>query len=283
MLLPSLSSQIAIGTGVKPELAVLKNNPFKAPTYRYPRDLGTVGSEPYIIFDIRNSVARGATSIGTIALYMPPELRTTYNAVYEDTKIDASRYISIANGINQGIQDAFDRKYEELWGKVKRQGIRNTAILTDQITQMNAQALAEMELGYIANPHQANVFQGVQFRDFTYSFVFQPRNSAESVEIQNIIYKFKYHMLPSSNDPKYHTATRFWFYPENFVIGLFSPSDRYLFKISTCVLKSMTVDYAGECQTPSFFTGTGAPVDVRLSLTFRETEILTKERIAEGY
>ena len=57
-------------------------------------------------------------------------------------------------------------------------------------------------------------------------------------------------------------------------------------KISTCVLTSMDVDYApggfssyeipGENATVG---GTGMPVAIRLSLQFKETEIMTKSSI----
>lgn len=270
--------------GVKSELAVLKNNPFKAPTYRYPLDLGEAGQEPYIIFDVRSSAANqnAGASLGTIALYMPTEIKANYTLAYENLTLDFSRYLSIGESIWTTAQKAWRGNFAQVLDDIKTGLVRNGAMALDQMTQANAQVLAEMKMGMLANPHQAVVFKGVSFRDFSFSFTFQPRNEKESTEIQNIIYKFKYHAHPATTAPDGTTGTRFWYYPENFVIGLFSPEDRYLFKISVCALKSVDVNYAGS-DVPSFFTRTGAPVDVRLTLSFRELEQLSKERIAQGY
>ena len=54
----------------------------------------------------------------------------------------------------------------------------------------------------------------------------------------------------------------------------------YFDKISTCVLKNMNVDYGGDIFS-SF--DDGIPVEINLTLQFQELELLTKERIAQGY
>jgi hypothetical protein len=71
-------------------------------------------------------------------------------------------------------------------------------------------------------------------------------------------------------------------YPNTFDIFLLTPSSEYLFNIQRSVLVDMSVDYNGS-GVASFFKGTGAPVDVRLTLQFKETELLTKSRIISGY
>ena len=59
----------------------------------------------------------------------------------------------------------------------------------------------------------------------------------------------------------------------------------YLHKISTCVLESCDVKYSGEGKYQTFTAdGEGAPPMVtEMSLNFQEMEIITKERVAEGY
>ena len=58
-----------------------------------------------------------------------------------------------------------------------------------------------------------------------------------------------------------------------------------LHKISTCVLESMNVTYGGDrYKTFDPVDGDGAPpVETQLNLAFKEIEIMTKERIFEGY
>jgi len=54
----------------------------------------------------------------------------------------------------------------------------------------------------------------------------------------------------------------------------------FMNKISTCLLESVTVNYGGD--RTQFFDN-NAPVVTEISLTFKELELITKERIAEGY
>jgi hypothetical protein len=55
----------------------------------------------------------------------------------------------------------------------------------------------------------------------------------------------------------------------------------YFNKISTCVLKNCSVNYTpdGAVQTHK----DGSPVKITMSLTFAETEMITKQKIQEGF
>jgi hypothetical protein len=58
----------------------------------------------------------------------------------------------------------------------------------------------------------------------------------------------------------------------------------YLHKISTCVLKSMDVTYGGERYKTFTANSEGAPpVETSISLQFEELELITKERVHEGF
>ena len=51
-------------------------------------------------------------------------------------------------------------------------------------------------------------------------------------------------------------------------------------KIATCVLSDCVVDYTPGC-VRSF--ASGAPTQITMNLTFKETELLTKQMIDEGF
>ena len=129
--------------------------------------------------------------------------------------------------------------------------------------------------GVALNSHMAVLFDNVGFRTFQFNYKFTPRNQQESNELQRLISTFKYAMYPSLPD-----KNRYLFqYPDEFEIE-FAPSiNTHLFKFKRCVLKDMSVNYNGD-GVPRFFDETGAPVVVDISLTFLETEIMTKEDFA---
>ena len=125
--------------------------------------------------------------------------------------------------------------------------------------------------GATMNPHMAVVFQGVGFRTHAFSYKFIARNATESNTIRLLINTLKYHMHPS-----YVPGNLLFNYPDEFEIEFADKIAPYLYKIGTCVLTSMNVNYNGEAM-PLFFEDTQAPVSITIELQFQETAILTKD------
>jgi len=123
------------------------------------------------------------------------------------------------------------------------------------------------------------LFEGMDFRSFKFDFQLMARNEQESKTIHKIIKAFKLAMHPGEHDAG---QAKYWTYPDNIDIALYSPSNKWMFNLMTCVITGMDINYAGS-GIPSFFMNTGAPVDIRLSITFKEQEVLTKEMIDQGY
>ena len=106
------------------------------------------------------------------------------------------------------------------------------------------------------------------------------RSAEESESIRRIIKFFKLGMHPKQKQ----NQTRFWQYPDNFEVMLFTPETKYMFNIGTCALQNMDVGYAGSGGgIPSFFEDTKAPVHVTLSLQFRELKVLTQDDIEADF
>ena len=70
--------------------------------------------------------------------------------------------------------------------------------------------------------------------------------------------------------------------PDNFNIRYMyhNAENLHLNKISTCVLKAMDVEYGGDRFVAY---GDGRPQATKISLTFLEIELITKDDIALGY
>ena len=119
-------------------------------------------------------------------------------------------------------------------------------------------------------------------RSFSYTFNFTPRNEDESKDVRAIIELFRFHMLPELKGAQHRYLTL----PSTFDIHyMYQPSPEtakendFYHKIATCVLSDCQVDY-----TPGGVKSfaSGAPTQITMSLTFKETEMLTKEMIEEG-
>lgn len=127
------------------------------------------------------------------------------------------------------------------------------------------------KMGFVMNPHLASIFTGVGKKNHTFNFKFIAKNAGESSQIQNIINAFRENMLPSYEYGKFGLT-----YPNEWEINFSTETQKYLYKISTCVLKSFNATYNGG-GVPVFHQQTNAPVEVDISLSFTETSIETRD------
>ena len=128
------------------------------------------------------------------------------------------------------------------------------------------------------NPFREVLFESVDYRSFNFRYRFFPKSQGETQKIQNIIQMFKMHMHPELTAKKL-----FYIYPSEFDIQYFykDKQNPYVHKFARCALTNMSVDYGGE-QFATF--DDGAPIEINLTLTFRELEQMTSEGIKNnGY
>ena len=128
------------------------------------------------------------------------------------------------------------------------------------------------------NPFREVLFDSVDYRTFSFRYRFFPKSRNETEKIRKIIDTFKIHMHPELTAGKL-----FYIYPSEFDIQYFfkDKENDYLHKFAKCALTDMQVEYGGE-QFATF--DNGAPVEIGLTLTFRELEQMTSEGIKSyGY
>ncbi len=223
-----------------------------------------------------------------VALYMPPAIKASYNVANGPTDLGLGGLAaktfaetSSASGTQEQISAflqgaggfALDAAKGLAVGAADALGIGNVA---GAITKIS---------GFAENPFSEVVFERVNHREFNYTFNLQARNKTEVEDIDKIIKVFKFHMHPELETDI--GGGRYFKVPSEFEIhyAYQGQINNYLNKISRCVLTNVTVDYGGE-QFSTFrqFDDQGAaPVNVALTLAFTETEIMTKQMIAEGY
>jgi hypothetical protein len=142
-------------------------------------------------------------------------------------------------------------------------------------------------LGAVKNPQLEMIYTSPEFRNFSFEFMFYPRSEKEAKEVQDIIQRLRFHQAP---EILAGSAGYFMVPPSEFDIefrynGHINPN---IPKISTCVLTSVNVDYAPNgfrtYEVPNEHKpkmgSTGMPVAMRVNLTFRELEIMTKRNYA---
>ena len=238
-----------------------------------------------------SSVRKTTTRItDSIALYLPPNVADSTSAQYEDTPTGILGVA--ATDIIRGVK-AFNEDDFELIGSLGGKALKETfqEILknlgggaVEALTgNEGAIPLANKVFGRADNPFVEVFFNTMNIRTFTYNFNFAPRNEDETMEIQEIIQLFRFHMAPElqAQNSRYLTL------PSEFDIHYMykandgnSYENDYYNRISTCVLENVSTNYTPN-GVKSF--ADGAPTQITMSLSFRETEVLTKAKINEGF
>ncbi|MDA9585329.1 baseplate tail-tube junction protein [Candidatus Pelagibacter sp.] len=227
----------------------------------------------------------------SIALYLPANVSDTTSATYEDTPTGMLG-VAATDAIRLG--QSFSNKDFEAAGQIAGKAMsefaqeafkRLGAELVEGLTgSEGAIPLANKIFGRADNPFVEVFFNSMNVRTFTYNFNFAPRNEDETMEIQQIIQLFRFHMAPELQG----TNSRYLTLPSEFDIHyMYKAKDGngyendYYNRIGTCVLENVSTNYTPGDKVRSF--ADGAPTQITMSLTFRETEVLTKEKINAGY
>ena len=247
---------------------------------------GTAGKDSTSI-QATKPVSRLKTSI---ALYMPPTISVSYNSNYGDKEIgmmaqlgaDALRMFS--SGEKGAARDVLDKAGS---------AVKHMALTMLDTVAPGAKELLAIESGQIIAPRMELMFQGIGRREFSYAFTFIPRSEKEALVIDDIVYVFKLNM--ASNLVK-GTGGKEYTIPNTFDIDYYyhGGENSFLNKISRCVLESMEVSYGGEkyvtyspVMKASSVGGPGGignpPQTTKISLKFKELELITQDKVKEGY
>ena len=131
----------------------------------------------------------------------------------------------------------------------------------------------ELQTGKIPNPFKQQLFKGMNFRSFAYTFKFIPRNQAELTSTYEIISTFRKHMHPERTDDF------FIMYPSTFEIEYQyrGATNKWLTKIADCALVNMKVDFGAGGALTTFQNTGGAPTEITIEMQFRELALITRE------
>jgi len=228
------------------------------------------------------------TVTSAIALYMPPNVKVSYKNNYEAEATELSGDVAKAIG---GLKTATSRAEQidaVMTGVTAGLGQYGKNIIGEAISMVGAGdpvKLASKALGMAVNPQQEQFYVSPDFRSFSYTFDFWPRSQKELDAANNIILLFKYHSHPDLELSK--SGGRMFFVPSEFEIHYLhrGKQNEYMNKISKCVCTSVDVDYGPEGEFKTFVAdGRGAaPVHYKLTLSFTELELMTKDKIYKGY
>jgi len=213
--------------------------------------LGIVASEA-----IQQLTRQSTETIGFVNLYMPETVNFSYQSQY--------------NGLSL-MQAVASTPYVPLVGKIAS-GINS-------IMENSAVKLLLNRAGYVFNPQQQLLFEGIDFRTFQMSFTFSPVSKEEADDVSRIIQMFRMYAAPQIVR---EAAGMFFVPPAVFEIDFLQNGKRNpnINRIETCVIDNIDVNYA-----PNGWAAheDGQPVQTTLTISFKENVLIDRDKISQGY
>jgi hypothetical protein len=225
----------------------------------------------------------------TVALYMPDTLTFTNQQGYSDAGLTG---MLAAGGsiLSQGNSIVDNLSAGDLAKNIKSLAGNLSPALATIAKEKSALLSAGLTAytGLVVNPMLEMIYSTPSFREFRFDFVFYPRSEKEATEVQKIINRFQFHQAPEIES---QGEGFFLIPPSEFDIKFYYNGgvNPNIPEISTCVLTSVDVDYAPngfaayeiQGEVDAKMGRTGMPVAIRMSLNFKETEIMTKDNFYE--
>jgi len=210
---------------------------------------GTYTKEANLVFKNRTK-----KSNKSISLYMPDTVNFNYGASYGQTDLlTAFSSVPIAGAAVGAVTQALNNPLARL-------ALKGT--------------------GYALNPNQQVLFDGIDFRTYQLAFTFTPYSKQEAETVAQIIKMFKTHAAPRLLEG---AGGGMFFIPPS----TFTPTFRFrgqinkkISQVTESVITNINVDYAPQ----GFAAHTdGAPVQTTLTIDFRELELITSQKVEQGY
>jgi hypothetical protein len=219
----------------------------------------------------------------TIALYMPDTVQFQANQQYDELNLTGlvAAGATTAMSLQDILKNAKAGSFTGVLGNL-------APMISYFANQQNITRAAFTGFtGRVTNPLMEVIYSTPRLREFRFDFMFYPRSEIEAKEVQKIIKRLQFHQAPEID-----IKNRGFFLvpPSEFDIKFYYNGAENLNvpRISTCVMTSFDVDYAPNGWSAYEVMGenkpeigrTGMPVAIRLSLGFKETEVITKQLLA---
>ncbi len=286
-------------------------------TLTYPNNLGsaTGGEGHWVLFNSFPSLFMSSSNQIEYSIALPmsaQSLISTAEAIYAEQEglgtviTDAARKAAVGLGDFQksggDMSEVAVAAWKNLnWSDVKDKGEASAEFMlasTIRKTDLAKRVLAGANLA--VNPKMSLLYQGPgKFRKFTFEFPMIAEEPNDSAKIRDIIRRFRSSTLPgykqligdkksgSGGSTKERGAgTNFFTFPSTWDITFGHSKTGKIgtpFKIARCVCNSIITNYAAAGQPFFFDDSESSPFEVKMTITFTETSIITRDLVEQGF
>jgi hypothetical protein len=238
--------------------------------YYYPMELNGTAAETGLPFMRFGFGGTNGTNNVAIFLYQPPGVTVNDNAQYTAMNVG-----TIRGGLNllKNIRDEkkVTRGDQVALGLMSKEKLLSPGSSVDKITSG-----AAMKAGIASNPYTRTAFEGIDVRGYTFAFRLVAESAKEQNQIRAIERTFRKFLYPR------RAGAVALVYPPLCDITFYSEGKRneYMPNIKPSYLTSLEAVY-NETAT-AMHKGTGAPLELNLTMSFQEERVLTRDDLYRG-
>jgi len=274
------------------EVAAIKKKKMKDMIYSWPE----VDSGPWMKFTTytyQGGAGSGVLNQGfkttneTVALPIPTGLQTAYSNSWDQQDIGLGKSV-IGDAIGTAVGPA--GRYGErvgglgaLYNSLKSAGMEaswETIAIGATGSLLGAAGQRAHGSALFSNVYMN--YGGPAFRSFSFNFSMKALSEAHSRMIDRIVKFFKLNAMPDTIQGQHW---RLYDLPKvfrpTFHMAGSAAEHPWIPKISHCALTDINVTYGGDKYNE--FAGSGAPVQVDMTLSFKEVGLVDKQAIEEGF
>jgi hypothetical protein len=291
-------------TGFIPSDATLRQNKYDFHYRIFPSDLASGDSHDrhYMVININVPLP---TQFNDHLTFKGQSINTFHKEPGDElSKVDALRFnidpqYKNASGIAFGNRAQFSRRTRRIVESIaiaspstllfQNEHEYTDISLTGILTGISTIPLAP-EIKYQLSPAVEVLYSNTLQREFIFDFLLAPRNARDSEAMHQIYKTLRFHAAPERQPYEGGGGgisgvikTGFVITPSEFDITFYYNGKENLSipRINTCVLRNISMDYSPNGIYSTF--SNGHPVQARLSLMFREVEVVDKLRVIQGF
>jgi hypothetical protein len=264
--------------------SILEYSPSLAKENRSESGLGS-GKSRVVTLEGNNPIIKGSTRIGMITLPIPAGISDSNTAGWQQGEANALQMAGI------GAVDAFfSGSTPEQVGQglsqggeaVLKSGDLSAAVRGFFVNQLTNQSAMQRTQGAVLNNNLELLFSGPGLRQFSFAFLFYPREPNEAKMVRQIIRAFKQAMSVKRSATSLLLKSPHTFAIQYMTsIGGKTVAHPYLNRFKECALTSCSVDYTPDGTYMTYDGNEKSMTAYRLSLSFQELEPLFDDEYNE--
>lgn len=274
-------------------MALPKDDPNKLKVYNEKGELMNGTEKPGIDFKVTDANSRMSKDANRLMKYLielpiPQDITDSNSITWGEDRANAlelgalavAQKVMAGNPLEDGVAlaqaavTALNTGIDIPGLKPETQGAVRAALSGAAIgalgSNISPQSVISRSTGQILNNNLELLFKGVNLRTFPYNITFSPRSPKEGDVVKQIIRRLKASMAAKAGEFNGTAAGIFIQSPDVFQLKFLKDDvdHPFLHSFKLCALTGMSVNYTNAGTYTSYEDGT--PVNIRMSLTFKE-------------